>query len=74
MTEHVDVKVSYSNQAYNASARGKRASSTHSPAAAAERLGEKIFGGGFIGVMALPPETGDDHTVNRYRLAGDGEA
>ena len=74
MTQHVDVAVRYSTNAYQAAAQGKRASSTHSAAVAAERLGEKIFGHGYIGAMSLPPEAGDDHNVTRWRLAGAGSA
>ena len=66
----LEVEVRYSTSAYQAAARGQRASSTHSAEVAAERLGQKVFGTGYKHLQRRPPKPGDTHVVSRFCLHG----
>lgn len=66
----LEVEVRYSTNAYQAAARGQRASSTHSAEVAAERLGQKVFGTGYKHLQRRPPKPGDTHVVTRFCLHG----
>lgn len=71
--QHVDVVVQDRNQAYSASYRGVRASSTGGAMIAAERLAEKLFGPGAAAV-SLPPDPDDANGVTRWRLQPRGDS
>lgn len=68
--EAIAIAVHARGGAYEAGAVSKRASSTSSARAAAERLGEKVFGAtSFTGASLLPALATDDHTVTRFKLS-----
>lgn len=66
----LDIEVRFTTNAYQAAARGQRASSTHSAEVAADRLGQKVFGTGYKHLQRRPPKPGDTHLISRFCLHG----